>query len=967
MKTGLKKTIITFLVIINIFSLTTQTAHADLLGVALGNPMALMDTVMSAFGVNKDEIQNMMQTVNVARKKVTPPTVSITFNPTNPVPGEKVAVTAAPTYFMNSPENLYYTWYLKSAKCFAAKDLDSNGHEYGDDYKKQYASQEDFDKCDLNGDGKVDIEDYKIKAARILVNNDFVWQSADYSKDTDNDGYTAVFGGDDQRGKSEHCFIHDVASGDDHEIKCEKHLFPNAPSDKTGDGTFGASEEQFWHTNPNNNDTAGTGRTDEANVAGLGENVFSLIYSAGDKVGVAIEGVSIQPTQEKDSSYETMWAFTKNECGNKDNIGASTDNSGYPKTTGNTTTTYPNTKADHSVTPGTPPTLYSATDYLTTVTIKTVEDIAPGTSQVNDNATIRTTTTTHTVVTYVGTDPAILATNPILDEMTTSNTCSQLEAENGAVCSGTDEYKSIKMTAMATNDLNDCLYNNLITPAEGGGTKEKLDVALKYLPESPTNDSSDPPADYKTGDPKGDGDQVSLDATVANPNSASYLNYTWEVYASNEINPDDWGTAISKDKLDGATQMSGLGVSNLKFNLNFKSTDFPPANVLPKYLKVKVTAKETLAEGSGEREGHTDITIPISSSEERIRVYTAKVNADNINFPAEKTDKAGLAAQERCLFTDPKSNVKSPSAVCEVAKDEIIGVGIDDGTESDPTYTDFLWTIDGATQACPNDSFSLCIDKDGKSTDRTYFPILKEPGDQYAIELSALNKKTGERVDLTRMFKVSTPEAKIVPKEKDASDKYICRGLLLGQYLDFYGQPHDDRSDTKFQALTGNNIELYPVFSGTTAPTKFANATDCPYEWTVDGQNINAGNATTFGYSIDLNDSGKLILPPKNAGEKYVISFSDVFTPTNATKQMLNKFWNITYNQFYEKKLTHNIEIEMVDTTIAQKTNSPAKIFATVSSGIPSYFAFLFRIALAGLAIILAIKIIFFILPKREL
>lgn len=955
MKTKIRKAIITFLVIINIFSLTAAPAHADLTGVALGNPMALMDTVMGAFGVNKDEVQNMMQTVNVARKKVTPPTVALTFSPTDPVSGEKVAVTAAPTYFMNSPENLYYTWYIKSKRCFD-KTLD------GDDYKSKFA-EGDFAKCDLNGDDKVDIEDYKIKAARILVNNDFVWQNADYSKDFDDDGYTAVFGGDDQRGKTEHCFIHDVKSGDDHEIACEKHLFPNSPSDKTGDGDFGVSEEQFWHTDPNNKDTASTGRTDEANVAGLGENVFSFTYSAGDKIGVAIEGVSIQPTQEKDSSFETMWAFTKNECGNKKNIDAGTNNSGYPKTTKDETKTYPNTNASH-VSASVPPTLYSATDYSTTVTTKTVEDIAPGTNQVNDNATIRTTTTTHTVVTYVGADPDLLVTPIKLDETTVSATCSQSDAENGAVCSGYDEYKSIKMTDMGTNDLNACLYNNLVTPAEGGGAKEKLDIALKYLPENPTNDSSDLPADYKTGDPRGDGDQISLDASVSNPNNASYLNYTWEVFASNEINPDDWGTALSKDTLDGATQVLGLGVNNLKFNLNFKPDNFLN-NQLPKYLKVKVTVKETLAEGSGEREGHTDVTVPISSSEERIKVYTAKVNATNINFPAERTDKASLDAQERCLFTDPKTGIKTPTAVCEVAKDEIIGVGIANGTVDNPTYTDFLWAIDGVTQACPDDSFSLCLDSTGKSTERTYFPILKESGDQYAVELSALNKKTGERVELTRMFKVSTPVAKIVPKEKDASGKYICRGLLLGQYWDFNGQPHDDRSDTKFQALTGNNIELKPAFFGTAAPTKFDSATDCPYWWNVDGVDINATNVTTYGYSIDLNDSGKLILPPKNTGEKYIVSFSDVFTPINSVKQMLNKYWNITYNQFYEKRLTHSIEIEMVDTTIAQGPHSPQKILATVSSGIPSYFAFLFRIALAGMAIMLAIKIIFFVLPKR--
>ena len=127
----------------------------------------------------------------------------------------------------------------------------------------------------------------------------------------------------------------------------------------------------------------------------------------------------------------------------------------------------------------------------------------------------------------------------------------------------------------------------------------------------------------------------------------------------------------------------------------------------------------------------------------------------------------------------------------------------------------------------------------------------------------------------------------------------------------------------------------------------------------MDGTIVTAQNATDYGYSIDLSNYGKLVLPPKNAGETYLVSFSDIFAPTNSTKLILNKYWNVTYNEFYEKKLDHNIEIAMTSASpLALKANSPNKIFATVSSGIPSYFAFLFRIALSGLAIILALKII---------
>ncbi len=953
MKTRIKKAIITFLVIINIFSLTAAPAHADLLGVALGNPMALMDTVMGAFGVNKDEIQNTMKSVNVARKKVTPPTVSLTFDPVDPVPGEKVTVTTTPSYFMNMPENLYFTWYIKSARCFDDK-LDHD--KYTSDYKKS----DDFKACDLNGDGEVDIEDYKMKAMRILASNDFDWQNADYSSDTDNDGYSAPFGGDDQRGKKEHCFVHDVKSGDDNEIACH-HLFPNAPGHTTGDNEFDANEEKFWHTNPKNKDTAGTGHPDEANIVGLGENVFSFSYSAGDQVGVAVEGVSIQPTQISDSSYETMWAFTKNTCGDKNNIKAGTGNSDYPKTTEDTTTTYPNTKAISGSTSVPPP---AATDYTTTISTKTVEDIAPNTNQVNDNATIRTTTTIHTVVTYVGTDPQLLSETQ-LNETITSHTCSPSELESGTTgCSGADEYKSIKMTNFDINNLNDCLYENLVTPTEGGGAKEKLDVSLKYLPENPINDTSS----------SKNGDTLSLTASVPNANNAAYLSYTWEVYASDEANPDDWGNPLPKTALDGSTQTSGLGINTLKFNLNFPSPK--------KYLKVKVTVKETLAGGGAEREGHADITTPISSSGEYIKVYTAGLVYLNQSdaTPTAEINASGTS-DERCLADIPEKKSDGsittspvPAAVCEVAKDELIGMKIDNGTAANPTYTDFLWTVDGAPLTCADEHFKDCFDASGKTGTTIYFPVLKNIGDQYNISLSALNKTTGKRIDLSKVFKISSPDVKIVPEGKDNQDtsgKPTCLGLVLGEYKDFNNTSYPDHSDTSFQARTGNNIVLTPVFSGTVGTENFndtaGQSSNCPYQWNIDGTTINADNARNYGYMIDTAHFGRLTLPPKNVGEKYIISLSTTFTPTNSMRQMLNKYWDVTYNEFYEKKLTHNIEIEMVsnDTTLSQKETSPGKVLATVSSGIPSYFAFLFRMALSGLAIILAIKIIFFVLPKR--
>ncbi len=107
-----------------------------------------------------------------------------------------------------------------------------------------------------------------------------------------------------------------------------KHLFPVLPKGvKTdnnkqavsGDGEFNLKEKEFWGANPASANTSGKGK-DEERVVGLGANTFAWTYSAGDEVGVAVEGDSIYPTNHADAAYKRMWAFSKGTCKVLDDI-----------------------------------------------------------------------------------------------------------------------------------------------------------------------------------------------------------------------------------------------------------------------------------------------------------------------------------------------------------------------------------------------------------------------------------------------------------------------------------------------------------------------------------------------------------------------------------------------------------------------------------------------------------------------
>ena len=106
-----------------------------------------------------------------------------------------------------------------------------------------------------------------------------------------------------------------------------KHLFPYFPEKKVtvksstidlsdeiaGDGKFTLKEKEFWGADPGTAKTNGE-KLDEAVVVGAGVSDFTWTYASGDKVGVVVEGTAELASSHVDSSYMTMWAFSKGEC-----------------------------------------------------------------------------------------------------------------------------------------------------------------------------------------------------------------------------------------------------------------------------------------------------------------------------------------------------------------------------------------------------------------------------------------------------------------------------------------------------------------------------------------------------------------------------------------------------------------------------------------------------------------------------
>lgn len=860
-----KKMFLPTLLLLLFFTSSAPGARADYdMTAFLGNPKAGINNILEALGFNKKETNEMVKNLKVSRKKKQAPQVSLDFSPGNPTEGEKVTAAAKPIYFLNDISRLYYTWYLQHKNCVKAEKGDS-----------------DYDEtCDLDKDDDVDIEDWKIEAARIIAGNDFDWAKADYLVTSkDDDGYKAYLGGDDQQGKDpdpeSHCYIHNFETGDDFNIpedKC-KHLFPNAPEKndddfETGDDSFNKDEEKFWRTDPQNPDTANIGELDEANVAGLGIEEFTWNYQNGDKIGVAVEGISMDPTQSPDASYKIMWATLKNKTCNSVSDEMDDTSDELEDLTNGTVTVV----SDPVVT----------TDPVTG-NVTTVEVTTETTTEVNlsdSTAEITTVTTTTTTIRDSG--------NNIISGPTTTTRTSERTIGSDA----------------DIDDFNDCLEDNMISPTEGGQSK-KIEVSLSSFPASPIND---PAGENAT--------EIVVNSSITNTNDQNSLKYSWTVYKSDLINPDSWGDALLKSELPGIGQTMGAGLSSLKFKPQF-------ANPAPKFLKVKLTVTEN-SSADLEREGHSDVIIPLSLTSNKISVFSVAVSPTLV---------LSLEQDERCADGMDK-------AVCPITQNEIVGMSV-----AEENYTDFAWTVNGEPIKAINYPLAggdcrsgECNPTTSDNTHIAFFPILKEKGSKYAVSLIASNSE-GEKVTLAKNFEVADPEVKII-----SVDSAVCQPVLLGNYIDLDGTSWPDYSDTSFQASPGTTISLQPILNNPFAQDLL---------WYMDGVAMSPENLSYFGATV--SSDGTLTFPiAKQLGEIYTVSVQALYSQDNNTKKFLNLNEEVQLSEFSESTISDNIEVQMVDLsgTSGASASAPKKFLAAIFTGLPAYISFLFRIVLTVMLIL---------------
>jgi hypothetical protein len=284
-------------------------------------------------------------------------------------------------------------------------------------------------------------------------------------------------------------------------------------------------------------------------------------------------------------------------------------------------------------------------------------------------------------------------------------------------------------------------------------------------------------------------------------------------------------------------------------------------------------------------------------------------------------------------------------------KNEVLGLRFAHNAGEQINY---LWTVNGEPLAYNTCFFEGCWGPDdplaSQQGDTAYIPVLKDVGSVYTVNLSAVKQATGEKINIIRTFQVVNPSVKIVPDDPNANVKAV----LLGQYKDLDNRGWDDYSDSDFQSVPGSTMKLKAQLY----PFDFAVPAD-KTSWFVDGQaNGSAGKTISFVANKPLDDS-------------YTATFNTLYTQDLAKKKLLNKYWGVELNQFYEAQLSHTINIDMVQAlpgvaSLDSNQSPPRKFLAAIFSGLPSYISFLFRIVLTSFLLLFGVWIVLSLFPSTD-
>lgn len=930
----------------------------------LPSPSSFFSDFEKRYHIDNESVQGMGESLNVSDNKKPAPQVTMFFSPSDPRPGEKVSAKAFPMYFTNNENQLYYTWFLKHAECGLAKaPLSKNVRQF----------------CDRDGDGEVTVEDWKIEAMRSLVQNGFDTTTADYSSDTDNDGYKARLGGDNQVGDESHCYVNDPKTGKNYELLAddarsvsftcpggttpvcvvsELQIVPKeldiAVDSTAAGGSASASSGSDGITGSGSSSSTGGSASSDATASGqvFNFNESSVCYSSG------------KPSCN--NSGQVQCSVGNARCV-ADPVNTTSCGSALSRCTGGTSQKtvckhlFPNANGfktgDGSFTQGEE--RFWGTDPKD-------PDTADNGNKDEANLTgLGQSTLTWNFVTGDQVGVAIEGTSMITTKYENSssmimwafskNNC-PIDSDKNITGSMTKKIKGYDVVIPTIKmDLNDCIEKNLVDPVQGGQATN-LEVSVSASPDSPNNDESS----------DGAGDMISAQASLSNfSRNLSDILFDWDVEMSNNVQFINGGSNVSANVTDNLRGMGlmgtakGIALDTLRVKL-----DIPDAaaktlggRTLGRYLLndvgyLRFTAKATESFASGiVRKGKSDVIVKFTSTGKKITAYKVQpVLAGGIMrvalpTPADRTKAENIICNGGAVGASDNLD----RVACRVIKNEIIGLAIDPAGLSD-----FKWTINGTPLSCSQAAVSSdCIDD--AQNHINFFPVSGDVGDTYNVTVTANDLSSATQSDkvvvLNRVFHVVKPQVSIKPADANAWPKLLGQYKGLGGTCASTGGMCPEYSDSVFEGFSGGALSFKAEFM----PNFLAQTTPAPLrQWTVDGVvTAEAGGVLSFAAT-------------KPAPDVYNIALQSSLTQSQEIRQALSDIWGISQLESPEILLSASVQVQLREPGLAQGALPGAKKYlAAIASYIPSSVIFSFRIVLSVILILFTAQVLFVLLPEH--
>lgn len=940
-----KKIILISIICVEIILINMQPASAGLFGG--GSPSINVNDIMgqieARYHLNTASIQDFGEGFNVGSQKTIAPEIKMFFTPSAPRLGEKITATALPTGFQDGKEDLYFTWYLKHKRC-------SENNNPNEEVRAL---------CDADGNNRITVNDWKVEAMRLIATNGFDKRKADYSRDSDNDGYKTNLGGNNNMQKKYRCYINDYKSGINFEVatidnndsgtsfNCSGELVcssvdtlsclsgsvavpiadPLNPSEESfssnletqvaNDSGFTPYCDPGTHLTVCPSDTTPMCITDSRYIDPTCTFVNSL--SASDRLNLATGNnaataiactteVGSSDNVDQDCEHQFAKGRSSHEVGDG-NFGVEEER--FWGTDPNNSSTAGNGNSDEANVAGLGADKF-VWNYLPGDEVGTIVEGTNFIGTKHDDSSKEIT---------------FALPKNVFDK---DGTSCQINNKQAYV----DNIKGYNVKIpVASIDIQECLPYNLINPTNGDHAS-KLETELSYHPANPNVGG------VGINGPSTAGDVLSVTASTSNlsmENTEVY--YKWSVFGTTNSSDnvslldgvDGGWIELSDDsdfrKKNGITVLEGLGMDEFKMQLNNIGNNI-------KYLRFYVETEEFYGDDSNESSGTT------SSGRNNVIVKINNSSEDgNID-----------------IFVGDKNNpICNPaSGPCEILNNQVLRAKIDGGENKN-----FLWTLNG------KQINSLEADET-KQGDSITFLAQGNPGDVFVLNVIANDTaspgssgNTGEKMNLGRNLIVVKPMIALGPNnELNRGTKNTCTTLnggeavAIGNYetinSDSTTDIVPDCRETVFEANgvvdlgSDNNITYYP-------------------SWIKD----EIKDSIVYYVNGVAQDNGNIDLTSFPVNSKVNVTVEAQYSPSINSIKVLSEDWGVS-------QLESAVSEKLTDTILIKVTEAPAvgakkasKIIAGLSYNLPVQMIFIFRMMLIAAVIIFTSGIILS-LGKKE-